>query len=93
MCILFYVFQLSIINSLVIWHKVIRSKVTNLGFRQLLVEFEGLVGQALHASAKREAPHAKCRRVSASSLPLQRLVNNSHTIHGLEAKAKNCVWC
>lgn len=80
-----------IISSLVIWRKVIHSKVTHLGFRELLVE--GLAGRVSHASACCEDLYAKRWIVSAGSLlPAQGLVNNLHIIHGLEATTKNCVW-
>ena len=91
MCIVHYALELSLINSLVIWRKVLQVNSTHLGYPEALIE--GLVGRASHATATRNSPKAKRRRLSGDSLPSQRLVNSSHLVHQLEGKSRYCVWC
>ena len=69
MCIVHYVLEMSLINSLVIWRRVLQVNSTHLGYREALIE--GLVGRASHATASQNSPKVKRRRLSGDSLPSQ----------------------
>lgn len=90
MCVIYYVLEMSVLNSLVIWRqRVGQPQLSHLAFRDTLID--SLLGRSSAYAGALLPPPAKRQRLDANRLPARRLTKEPHLI--ASGQKRNCKWC
>ena len=92
MCVIYYVLEMAILNSFIIWRSVSgQPNLAHLTFRDSLID--SLLGRSsAHHGGSLASPPAKRQRLDPAKLPERRLSQEQHLVDTC-LPPKNCKWC
>ena len=90
MCVVYYVMELSLINSYIIWRKVAdQPTLSHLSFRSSIVD--SLLGRSSANMGASGPSPPKRQRIDPAKLPERRLSQEQHLV--VSGPGRNCKWC